>query len=358
MTCFSGFRRYRAIVLPLALAGLASPRPGIAQDVRVRDLTVEEGTVPVRLLGYGLVVGLSGTGDRPGGGRGSVHTVQSVANLLRRFGIDVPTELLATRNVAAVLVTAEVSPFLRPGGRFDVTVASVGDARSLRGGALWMTPLVVDAGGQSFGSAQGTLRFADTRLRWGQAESSAQIPAAGVLEMTLPQPATPPADRLLLKQPDRVNASRVADAINASLGKDVAQVEDPGAIKLTLKQGPSERAEQLSRIAELRLRTSQRALLVLDARDGTVSVGGQLIVGAASVTHGGISLTVGSAAAAGTGTTTAPDSTSTLVRVAEGAPVQEVVAALAAFHLRADEVSAFLQALVDLGALDAEISVR
>ena len=120
----------------------------------IRDLVIDDQGIAVRLVGYGLVTGLSGTGDVAYSGRNSQHTVQSVANVLRRFDIIVPAELLRTRNVAAVLVTAEVSPYLRPGGRFEVQVSSVGDSRSLRGGVLWMTPLVTEAGGKPQGTAQ------------------------------------------------------------------------------------------------------------------------------------------------------------------------------------------------------------
>ncbi|WP_396221808.1 flagellar basal body P-ring protein FlgI, partial [Gemmatimonas sp.] len=116
-------------------------------DIKIRDLTSAEGALPVRLVGYGLAVGLDGTGDRAIGGQTAGPTIQSVINILRRFNIEVPADLIRMRNVAAVLVTAEVSPYLRAGGRFEVNVASMGDARSLRGGTLYMTPLVADASG-------------------------------------------------------------------------------------------------------------------------------------------------------------------------------------------------------------------
>jgi flagellar P-ring protein precursor FlgI len=125
-----------------AVLSFAHPVPAAlqAQGVPIHDLIIDNQAVPVRLVGYGLVTGLTGTGDQTTSGRNSAHTVQSIANLLRRFDVSVPPELMKTRNVAAVLVTAEVSPYLRAGGRFEVQVASVGDARSLRGGILWMTP--------------------------------------------------------------------------------------------------------------------------------------------------------------------------------------------------------------------------
>src|SRR5690606_22790207 len=168
-----------------ALAVLLLPRTAAGQEVRIRDLTLAGGDVPVRLVGYGLVVGLDGTGDRAIGGYGARHTVQSIANLLRNFDIEVPATVLRTRNVAAVLVTAEVSPYLRPGGRFDVHVASLGDAMSLRGGVLWMTPLVPEVGGQPAATAQGPLVLSDgaaPRPVPGT-ETSARIPDGGLLEL-------------------------------------------------------------------------------------------------------------------------------------------------------------------------------
>ena len=127
------------IVTAVALMTLVADAD--AQTTRVRDLTVQGGDVPVRLVGYGLVSGLDGSGDRVSGTSTAGHTVRSIANLLRRFNVEVPENMLRTRNVAAVLVTSEVSPYLRPGGRFDVHVSSIGDATSLRGGVLWITPL-------------------------------------------------------------------------------------------------------------------------------------------------------------------------------------------------------------------------
>lgn len=164
-----------------------------AQSARVRDITIADGSMPVRLLGYGIVVGLDGTGDRGVGGRQGGQTVQSVANLLRRFDIQIPAEVLRTRNAAAVLVTAEVSPYLRPGGKFDITISSLGDARSLRGGTLWMTPLVTDAGAQSVGTAQGSIVMSDGNINsrdFNTVETSGRIPSGGLLEGLSPPRAT------------------------------------------------------------------------------------------------------------------------------------------------------------------------
>ncbi len=134
---FRSFGIASACLLAFALA----PVPSQGQTVQIRDLVRMDYDVPSRLVGYGIVVGLDGTGDRSVSQLGGGQTVRSIANLLRMLDITIPPEALRTRNAAAVLVTAEISPYLRPGGRFQVQVASLGDATSLRGGVLWMTPL-------------------------------------------------------------------------------------------------------------------------------------------------------------------------------------------------------------------------
>jgi flagellar P-ring protein FlgI len=328
------------------------PRPAAAQEFRVRDLTVTEQTVPVRLMGYGLVVGLDGTGDRPVGGQGS-HTVQSVANVLRRFDIEVPAAAVRTRNAAAVLVTAELNPYLRPGGRFEVKVSSLGDARSLRGGVLWMTPLVADVGGQAVAAAQGALLLSEggmaARRNAYVVETTASIPDGGVLELELPRPAFAAASRLLLREPDLTTASRIADAINQQIGPDVAAVEDPGSISLTLGAG-AERIAALTRIGDLRVQPDRPARLVINGRDGTVVAGGDVRVGAAVVSHGVITLSIGGGGNGGGG----PGN----LRMEPGTSVQEIAAALHAVQAPPTEIGAIFQSLREVGAISAEVVIR
>ena len=206
------------VTVGLLGATLLVPRSSLlAQDmIRVRDLTIEDKAIPIRLMGYGLVIGLDGTGDRSGGGKSGGMTVNSVINLLRRFGIQLPVEALKTKNIAAVLVTAEVSPYLRPGGRFEIHVSSVGDARSLRGGVLWMTPLLSDVGSEPVASAQGPVLMADLGAKSGAIENSARIPTGGLLEVEMPRPQFAQSSNLLLREPDVTMATRIATAINRS----------------------------------------------------------------------------------------------------------------------------------------------
>jgi flagellar P-ring protein FlgI len=345
-----------AAFLVLAAAGLR-PSAAQAQGVPIRDLVIDDQGVPVRLVGYGLVTGLAGTGDNTYNGRGSQQTVQSVANLLRRFDIAVPAELLRTRNVAAVLVTAEVSPYLRPGGRFEVQVASVGDARSLRGGVLWMTPLVSEAGGDPMGTAQGNLYLEDQeglRRRVGYTAAAARIPSGGILQEDLPRPEFAAALRLVLREPDIGIAARIAATIDSVVGAGSAKVEDPGSVALTLTDsaggGP---AALLARIRDLKVPIARVARIVIDERQGTVVAGGDLTLGPGVVSVAGVTLSIGAAAA-----DTAQQGTPGAVRVPTGATVQQLAAALHAVRTPPQQIAQIFEALRQVGALSAEVIAR
>jgi flagellar P-ring protein precursor FlgI len=357
-----------AMLAPALLVGgllAGGARSAGAQDVRIRDLTLTDGAAPIRLVGYGLAVGLDNSGDRSAG-RGGM-TVQSVVNLLRNFNVEVPTDLVRTRNAAAVLVTAEVSPYLRAGGRFDVHVASLGDARSLRGGVLYMTPLVAEAGGRPVAGAQGSLLLSDgvdPRQRYGPPaiETAARVPGGGQLEADLPRPTLAQSGRLLLKEPDLATATRIATAVNAALGANTATVEDPGAVTLALPAAG--RAAALARVGELAVRPARAARVVIDVRDGTVVAGGDLAVGEAVVSHGAVTLNIGGGAEPQGPATTAPAAGATAdappgdVRVTPGSSVQKVAAALHAVQTPASDIAAIFAALRDVGALAADVVVR
>jgi flagellar P-ring protein FlgI len=350
MTTYHGLRRLgRITVCALALA-----RGAHAQEVRIRDLVLSDAAPSVRLMGYGLVTGLNGTGDRVTGTTGSTQTVQSIVNLLRRFDIGVPAEELRTRNVAAVLVTAEVSPYLRPGGRFEVRVSSLGDAQTLRGGVLWMTPLVAEAGGKPYAGAQGALIVSGSENVRGTAAmgNTAQIPDGGVLEVDMPRVALAGNGKLLLREPDMTTATRIAAVIDSALGAPgQATVEDPGSITLSLKDTAKSVASALSRIGDLKVRRARAARIIIDGLDGTIVAGGELLVGEAMVSHAGITLTIGTAAA---------DTTSIRgdVRVAAGTSVQQIAVALHAMQTRPGEMAAIFEALREIGAISAEVSIR
>lgn len=324
-------------------------------DIKIRDLTSAEGALPVRLVGYGLAIGLDGTGDRAIGGQTAGPTVQGVVNTLRRFNIEVPADLIRMRNVAAVLVTAEVTPYLRAGGRFEVHVSSMGDARSLRGGVLYMTPLVADPDGPALASAQGALLISDggaTTRYTPTHETTARIPTGGVLEADLPRPAIAAHSRLLLREPDLAMASKIAAAINGALGENTAIVEDEGSVIVSLADSIQQKPLAMAKIRELSVAPESRPRLIIDGRDGTVVAGGDMVVGAATVSHGAITLAIGNLAS--DDTAAIPGS----VRLPAGIPVQRVATALHAVQTPVNEIAAIFSALREVGAITAEIVVR
>jgi flagellar P-ring protein precursor FlgI len=342
---------YTAVVLSTLLL----PALARAQDAKIRDLTTAEGALPVRLMGYGLVTGLDGTGDRAIGGQTAGQTVQSIVNMLRRFNIEVPAEMLRVRNVAAVLVTAEVSPYLRAGGRFEINVASIGDARSLRGGTLFMTPLSADVGGKSVASALGSVLISEggTTTRYARTvETSARIPTGGVLEADLPRPAIVASSRLMLKEPELGTATRIAAAINGAFGDKTALVEDEGSVLVTLADSVV-KPTALAKIRDLSVRAERPPRIIVDGKDGTVVAGGDMVVGAASISHGVVTLVIGNDKAMDADTITAGN-----LRLPTGTSVQRIASALHAVQTPATEIAAIFTALREAGALTAEIIVR
>ncbi len=333
-----------------ASAPTASTAPNV-NGVAIRDLTIVQGARPVRLVGYGLVTGLPGSGDRVTGGAGARHTVQSVVNLLRNFDMQVPAELLRTRNVAAVLVTAEVSPYLRPGGRFDIQVSSVGDAQSLRGGVLWMTPLVGEVGGVSVALAQGTLFTSEPAgsRNGNRAATAGRIPDGGVMEADLPRPEAARETRLLLRQPDLALAHRIAEAVKAETGRDAAKVEDPGSIVLDLPRG-DEGLAFLARVNAVRVQLSGVSRLLVDARDGTVVAGADLVLQDGIVSADGITLTIGGAVSA--------EAAAAGEALPSGTRVRDVADALRTVRATPQQAAAIFLALRDAGVIRAEVIIR
>lgn len=351
-------RSLRALAwIPLALA-LAVSAASAQAPARVGDLTLHPGNVPKRIVGYGIVTGLDGTGDRSfGSATSGAPSVRSVVNLLRRFNVEVPPEQMRVRDVAAVVVTAEVSPWLRAGGRFDVQVSAIGDATSLRGGVLWITPLVTDPGEPPLATAQGSLYATageSGRYAWAQRTNSARVPMGGVLEV---DPASvPPAEkRLLLRQPDLRTASRVAATINAAFGDGTAKVEDPGSLALSPR---GDEVAFYAAVDTLNVLTPAAARIVIDAHDGTLVSGGDIRLGPAVIHHRGVTLAIG--AVPPNARAAAADSAATegLVRMESRSTVQDVAAGLHAAGVRADDMAAIFEALQTAGALRAEVVVR
>jgi len=356
--------RARGCGLVGVVLGLTIVAPLAGQSVRVRDLTFNEGEIPVRLVGYGLVVGLDGTGDRSFGGAQGSMTVRSVANLLRNLGIEVPERVIRTRNVAAVLVTAEASPYTRGGGRFDVSVASVGDATSLRGGQLWQTPLLASVGGSPMAVAQGNIfvSVGSENARVAPVETSAVMTDGAVAVATFGGGTGAPPARLLLRNPDLATAQLITETINASQ-PGVATIEDPGAIAIQLPA--ADPLSALVSLGQLQLTPSITPRVVVDAQSGIVAAGGDITVGAAVVSHEWLTLTIAppdtptpvgpaDAGLAPDGSVLPPGA----VRAEPGIRVQSLAEALHAVGASAEVIGSVFRALRNVGALRAEVQVR
>jgi flagellar P-ring protein FlgI len=334
------------------LPGTAPAAPD--SQARVGDLTIRQGDIPRRVAGYGLVVGLDGSGDRSFGlATSGSPTVRSVINLLQRFGVEVPVQHLRLRNVAAVLVSGEISPYLHAGGRFEVQVSALGDASSLRGGTLWITPLVTDPGSPAIATAQGPL-YVETddmaRSYYAFGGNSGRIPQGGVLEVEPDAPA-PLASRLYLRSPDLRTASRIAQSINSGFGEGVAKAEDPGVIALT---PPADRngdlAGFLAAVDTLLVAFDGPARIIISSREGTVVAGGDVRVGPATISHHGITLQIGAPRES--------EPVEGLVRIDARSSVQDVAAGLQAAGAKPDEVVAIFEGLQAAGALNAQVVIR
>lgn len=349
---------WMGVVMAVVVLCVASPVG--AQSARIADLTTRAGEVPRRLVGYGLVVGLEGSGDRSFGGfAGETPTVRSIVNLLKRFNVVVPPQAMISRNVAAVLVTAEASPFLRSGGRFEVQVSSLGDATSLRGGVLWITPLVGDPNQPPVATAQGPLLVTSDDGRTTQRRgTSGRIPDGAILEVD-PPPGGPPSPRLVLRRPDLGTATSIAEAINAAYGAGSARVEDPGAIGLTPKQQAADSMMGfLAAVDTLSVTQRTPARIVINSRDGTVVAGGDVRIGPAAVSHRGITLRVGAPAVPGALPSSGTGTGEGVLAVEAGATVQEVAAGLHAAGATSQEMASVFEALRDVGAVTAQVAVQ
>lgn len=275
----------------------AASYPGSAA-VRIKDIATLQGVRENQLVGYGLVVGLQGTGDTL---RNATFTEQSLQSMLDRLGINVRGAALRTRNVAAVMVTAELPPFIQPGSRIDVTVSSLGDATSLLGGTLILTSMSgVD--GQTYGLAQGQVTVSGFAAS-GTAETVTQnVATAGhisngaLIEREVPGQLNDIGPLMLvLKNPDFNTAVRIADAVNAfsrrRYGGALAREQDQRSIALT-KPARIGTPRFMAEIGDLMVEPDTPARVVMDARSGTVVIGQDVRISTVAVTHGNLTVRV------------------------------------------------------------------
>lgn len=373
-------KRHLPVILALALA-LQTARA--QSPVRIKDITTYRNLQHIALVGYGLVIGLNGTGDRAIGRRGTVFTVQSIANMLEEFGITVNSDNLRTRNVAAVMVTASTPPFGKPGTQFDVNVASLGDATSLENGVLLMSPLR-DARGQYYATAQGPLSVGGYNITTLGGERLRQnytlvgrVPGGAVLERAIAG-AIPTVDlpiELLIKEPSYTTATRIANVINAinPAPEPLAQTLDASLVQVTYPANLTETWELVQFIASietLQVLKDIEARVVINERTGTVVAGGSVTIGSVMVSHGSLQIhtttmpfVVQPNAFAQGRTISVPVSRTTVIEqegqatVFSAATVAELAVALNDMGFKPRDIIAVFQAIKEAGALNARLII-
>ncbi|PWR02788.1 flagellar biosynthesis protein FlgA [Meridianimarinicoccus roseus] len=278
------------------LAAMVGPCAAVANEIRLKDLVEFDGVRGNDLVGYGLVVGLNGTGD---GLRNSPFTEEIMANILERLGVNVSGEQFRPKNVAAVFVTASLPAFSRVGGQIDVTVSAIGDAKSLLGGTLIMTPLNA-ADGQIYAVAQGTVIAGGATAEGEGATVTEGVPTSGVIPSGARVEREVDFDftsltslRLGLRNPDFTTALLIEQVINARFGRGVAEALDSGTVRFDLsatRVGSPARA--IAEVENLRVEPQRKARVVVDQRSGTIVMGDEVRISRVAVSQGNLTLRV------------------------------------------------------------------
>lgn len=342
---------------------------------RIKDIAYLNSDHTEQVIGYGIVVGLAGTGDS----YRTQFTMQSITSMLKRFGITVPQTDVRTRNVAAVMVTANLQHNFKPGFKFDVIVSSLGDATSLLGGTLLMTPLSA-MNGDVYAFAQGPISiggydfntYTGNRIAKNHALTG-RVPLGGVLKNEIPQnTVTNNQFSLFLKMPDITTSNNIMKVINARFGDNTATAVDASEIKVRI---PSDRNNDLigflSELESLPVETDYVAKVILNERTGTIVSGNNVQIKPVSITHGSLNITIrnfpiiSQPGAFSSGTTAivnnaipfvSQDSTNS-VAIQGATNVQEVAAALNSLKVSPKDIIAIFQALKEAGALVAELVI-
>ena len=364
----------------LSAAGLSLLLLGstaMASPVRLKDLVEFDGVRSNDLVGYGLVVGLDGTGD---GLRNSPFTEEIMTSILERLGVNVTGEQFRPKNVAAVLVTAKLPPFARAGSPIDVTVSAIGDADSLLGGTLVMTPLNA-ADGEIYAVAQGTV-IAGGAVAQGDGASVTQgVPTSG----SVPSGATVEREvafefsqmdvmRLALREPDFTTAARIEQAVNAAFGTPVAIMLDAGTVRIDIDAtGARSPAHAMGRIENILVEPERRARVVVDQRSGTIVMGADVRISRVAVSQGNLTLRIEEAPLVAQPNPFAPGETVVVPRteaaieeepgiglaeIPAGTSLSEVVAGLNALGVAPRDMIDILKSIKAAGALHAEFVVR
>ena len=365
------------IALATLLASAALWWPAPAHAMRLKEVASVQGVRFNQLIGYGLVVGLDGTGDQT---TSAPFTAQSINALLQQMGVSVPPGTsMQLKNVAAVMVTAQLPPFAQPGQQIDVNVSSLGNSKSLRGGMLIATPLK-GADGQIYALAQGNLivggagaSAAGSKVQINHL-SAGRVPEGATVERAVPTPLNQGDTlQLDLNANDYNTAREVARAINKRMGDGTAQALDGRVVSVRMPQGSDARVAFLADIENLPVElAAPSAKIVINARTGSVVVNQNVTLNACAVAHGSLSVTISStpvisqpSALSSGGTTVSKERADITIRQEPGSLIQlpagtklaDVVKALNSLGATPQDLLAILQAMKTAGALNAEIEV-
>lgn len=373
-----------ALGLAATSAAAATPKEGASKSIgsslgstRIKDIVEIEGVRDNMLIGYGLVVGLNGTGDSI---NNSPFTEQSIIGMLDRLGVNVRDSGLKTKNIAAVMVTATLPPFTNQGARIDVSISSLGDSKSLQGGTLLVTPLM-GADGQVYAVSQGPVSIAGFSASGAAGSVTQNIPTAGrisagaIVEREIPfsiEGMT--TTRLALRNPDFTTARRIAAAINESLKFPAAHAQNPGSVEVKIPPGYQAGIVNLiTDIEQLKIQPDQMARVVIDERSGIIVMGKDVRISTVALAQGNLTIRITEtpqvsqpAAFAQQGTTTVvprsdisvdEETGNKLAVLPEGISLQELVENLNALGVGPRDIITILQSIKAAGALQAEIEV-
>lgn len=365
----------RILFLTLSLGLMwAGQFPLRGEPSRIKDIATIQGVRDNQLMGYGLVVGLDGTGDS----RQTFFTTQTLANLLNRQGISITPRAIQISNTAAVMVTASLPPFSRQGVKIDVTVSSIGDADSLQGGVLLMTPLRA-ANGEVYAVAQGPVSIGGFAARTASSSIQKNQPTVG----RVPSGAMVEREvnfslvgkhvlNLLLRQGDFTTANRVASVINQKLNGNLARPLDNRTIQVAVPANfQSNIVDFISTIENQTLEVDRVAKVVMNEKTGTIIFGQNVKIAPVTIVHGSLSVEIGTqfaisqpgpfskgeTAIVPNQSVTAGEQPSKQVSIKPGASIEEVVRALTAIGATPRDILAIIQAIKEAGALDAELEI-
>ncbi|SDZ01945.1 flagellar P-ring protein precursor FlgI [Jannaschia faecimaris] len=377
MNWASRFRIAGILTVTLTSCLLVAVPFASAQSIRIKDLVEFDGVRGNDLVGYGLVVGLNGTGD---GLRNAPFTEEIMTNILERLGVNVTGEQFRPKNVAAVIVTAALPPFARSGGQIDVTVSAIGDADSLLGGTLVMTPLTA-ADGEIYAVAQGTIIAGGVSATGEAAKVIEGVPTAGVVPAGARVEREVDFDfttmtqiRLALRNPDFTTALRVETAINQEIGRGVARMLDAGTVLVDVARADrASPAHALSAIENVAVTPEQRARVVVDQASGTIVMGSTVRISEVAVSQNNLTLRIEEAPVVSqpnpfsdgqtvvvprTGVALQEEPGPGLALVQGGTTLSDVIAGLNALGVSARDMIDILKSIKAAGALHAEFIVR